>query len=147
MTAECLNRLEFLLECIPGLLGQLTEEGFTHRISPEKWSKKEILGHLIDSAANNHQRFVRAQFEESPFIRYDQHAWNKHGFYSKRKTADLIRFWTEYNRFLLELLRHMPQNAINKQCRTGETEIHRLEFLIDDYVKHMENHLRQLITY
>ncbi|MGQ0827780.1 MAG: hypothetical protein ACT4ON_05245 [Bacteroidota bacterium] len=76
MTTEPLNRLQHLCDTIPGLLSKIPENDFTNKPRPGKWSKKEILGHLIDSATNNHQRFVRAQFENIPQISYDQNNWN-----------------------------------------------------------------------
>ena len=68
MITESIKRLQYLCEEIPVLLSIIPEQDFTHKSAPEKWSKKEILGHLIDSATNNHQRFIRAQFENVPSI-------------------------------------------------------------------------------
>jgi hypothetical protein len=75
MINAALNRLEYLLKTIPALLNALDENEFSFKPAENKWSKKEILGHLIDSASNNHQRFVRAQFEEHANIFYHQNEW------------------------------------------------------------------------
>ncbi len=71
MQEQSIKRLQFLCEKIPPLLTELDEQTFSFKATSEKWSKKEIIGHLIDSATNNHQRFVRGQFEETPKIIYD----------------------------------------------------------------------------
>ena len=111
-----------------------------------KWSKKEIIGHLIDSAANNHQRFVRVQFENEPLISYDQEKWNEHAFYQRIDGEQIINFWTVYNKQLIELTRHIPEKSLQRQCRVKD-QVLTLEFLIQDYVEHMEHHLRQVVIY
>lgn len=72
MIQKSIERLAFLCETIPQLLFEIDDLTFSEELTSEKWSKKEILGHLIDSATNNHQRFVRCQFEDIPTITYDQ---------------------------------------------------------------------------
>lgn len=71
MIEESINRLIYIIHEAPKLLMGIGEEKMLLKPSIDKWSKKEILGHLIDSATNNHQRFVRAQFEMNPEIVYD----------------------------------------------------------------------------
>jgi hypothetical protein len=66
-----INRLQDLLDVVPAKLSRIKDTDFVYKPAPDKWSKKEILGHLIDSAANNHQRFIRAQYENIPTIVYD----------------------------------------------------------------------------
>src|SRR4051812_6161898 len=101
MIRESVERLRYLCDTIPPLLKALDEEDFCRKPAPEKWSKKEIIGHLIDSAANNHHRFIRGQFEAVPIIRYDADAWNDHGYYNQIDSAQIISFWTSYNKQLL----------------------------------------------
>lgn len=146
MIKDTIDRLQFLCETIPALLLQLSEEDFLHKAAPEKWSKKEILGHLIDSATNNHQRFVRPQFEEVPTISYDQNNWNKFGFYSKIATSHLIRFWTQYNLHIVQLMEHMPTENLKRECITGKDRFS-IEYIFKDYVRHLEHHLKQLVNY
>src|SRR5436190_2017362 len=103
MTEKSLLRLQSLLDTIPFIWINITEAEWNAKPQPDKWSKKEILGHLLDSATNNHQRFVRAQFEDAPHIIYDQNKWNRHSHYNKMSSAHLISFWTLYNRHLMEI--------------------------------------------
>src|SRR6185437_595711 len=93
MLTPTIQRLQFLCDTIPGLLRQIPEDEFSHKPAPAKWSKKEIVGHLIDSATNNHQRFVRGQFENTPFIVYDQDNWNSCSRYQQMDSAHVISFW------------------------------------------------------
>ena len=146
MVKDAINRLEDLCDKLPPLLLALEENEISHKPSPGKWSKKEILGHLIDSATNNHQRFVRVQFENHPSISYDQNNWNSCSYYNTLNTADLIHFWTFYNRHLAALAKNIPEKNYSRTCKVGETNM-TLEFIITDYVTHLEHHLAQLVNY
>ncbi|XZF12787.1 DinB family protein [Chitinophagaceae bacterium MMS25-I14] len=141
-----LQRLQYLIEIIPGKLLSIPEEEFAQKPVPEKWSKKEILGHLIDSAANNHQRFVRTQFEDIPAISYDQNGWNHYSYYNQMDQRQLVQFWEIYNRHLLTLASHIPAEFLERKCRTNAGEV-TLQWLVEDYVVHMEHHLKQLTEY
>jgi len=147
MTANAINRLEYLCDTIPSLLAEIDETAFSTRPAPDKWSRKEIIGHLIDSAANNHQRFVRGQFENVPKIVYDQDKWNEYSFHQKMDSHQLIAFWTIYNKQLAALLRHIPNKNWKRECETNEGNKYTLEFLCMDYIEHLEHHLRQIVTY
>jgi len=150
MITQSIERLQFLCETIPALLNKIDEKNFTTKPSPEKWSKKEIIGHLVDSATNNHHRFVRGQFEQIPKITYDQDKWNKHNFYQQMDSRLLIAFWTIYNKQLLALIKLIPKESLVNQVETGELgEKSKMSigFLIEDYVEHLEHHLRQVVSY
>ena len=113
---------------------------------PTKWSKKQILGHLIDSATNNHQRLVRGQFETNPEITYDQNKWNEFSFYQEMESQQIIKFWIIYNAQLLEIIKRIPSDSLKNQIKVGVNSL-TLEFLIVDYVEHLEHHLKQIIDY
>jgi len=146
MTKESINKLDRIINVAADLLLEISDEEFSGKASPEKWSKKEILGHLIDSATNNHQRFIRAQFESTPEIVYDQDKWNKLNFYQEIESVQIINFWTIYNRQLIEIIKRIPKESLMKQVRIGESLL-TLEFIIGDYVEHLEHHLKQIIDY
>jgi len=120
---------------------------FSHKPSPVKWSKKEILGHLVDSAQNNLQRFVRGQYENTPKIIYYQDEWVKLQRYSDYDKEELILLWVSLNNHLCRTLSVMDSANYEKQCDTGKpgTELHTLNFLADDYLKHMRHHLEQIV--
>ena len=146
MIESSIQRLQFLCDIIPPLLAQITETDFSYKPLPDKWSKKEILGHLIDSATNNHQRFVRAQFENVPSIMYDQDSWNKYSYYNQMNSTHLISFWAVYNKHLLELIKRIPKDNYQKECKTGGSNT-TIQDLAEDYVKHLEHHLKQITVY
>ena len=148
MIDEAIKKLTELTVELPELLKGISEMKFSIKPSPEKWSKKEILGHLIDSAANNHQRFIRVQFEEESAIRYNQNQWNALSHYNQKNTEELIRFWTSYNRHLIHIIQHIPEKNLERKCDTGEPSGPvTLQWLINDYVQHMEHHLHQMVEY
>jgi hypothetical protein len=147
MVIESIKRLEFLCETITPLLLSISEKNFSEKPSSTKWSKKEILGHLLDSATNNHQRFIRVQFEDAPLISYNQDQWNKHSYYNLLEGKELIIFWATYNKHLVALLKKIPEKHFERLCAINENEKATLKFLIDDYVIHMEHHLKQIVDY
>ena len=146
MIDSAIIRLEYLCDVIPQLLASVDEQSFSLKSNPDKWSKKEIIGHLIDSATNNHQRFVRGQFENRPAIIYDQNKWNEFGFYQQISGQQIIAFWTAYNKQLIELVKRIPKENLQLECLVGD-KLLTLDFLINDYVEHLEHHLRQVVSY
>jgi DinB superfamily len=111
-----------------------------------KWVRKEILGHLIDSAANNQQRFVRARFND-PFVwpGYDQNAWvSAHG-YRERRWSDLIDLWAASNEQVAAAMSSVPSDRLATSCVIGNDPAVTLEWLMHDYVRHMRHHLAQIL--
>ena len=126
-------------------LHEISEELASDKPSPEQWSVKEILGHLVDSAANNHQRFVRAQFTAFlSFPEYKQNQWVASQRYDAYDWQSLVELWRLLNRHLAHVLRHVPPEALEARCVIGEKEPTTLMFLMEDYVDHLEHHLRQI---
>ncbi len=146
MIQSAISRLQYLCKVIPPLLKAITEKDFNEKRDANSWGKKEILGHLIDSAANNHQRFIRGQFEPKPSIAYDQNKWEQYNFYQQTTPAHIIGFWEVYNLHLLHVIKHIPQQNLQLECVTNGTPF-TLGFLINDYVAHLEHHLKQIVAY
>ena len=121
-----------------------------------KWSPKEIMGHLIDSAANNHQRFVRAQFtDELAFSGYEQEDWVRVQGYNQEPWQQLVQLWKHYNLHLLHVMSLIPEQTRTKPRSThnldqiawktvAQNETVTLDYFIRDYVAHMKNHLKQI---
>lgn len=150
MTETVIKRLEFLCKTIPTLLARIDEKDFSAKAAEEKWSKKEILGHLIDSATNNHHRIVRGQFEYLPKITYINEVWNKGNHYQELAPEHLVSFWTAYNFYLIEIIKRIPGEKMSNEVTTeadGENINKTMAFIIEDYVAHLEHHLRQLVSY
>lgn len=144
MINTSIDRLRYLCDYVPARLREISEVEFAARPHPDKWSKKGILGHLIDSAANNHHRFVRVQFEDTPTIWYDQDNWVRLSRYDEWPADQLISFWASYNRHLGQLVERIPEASLSRHCRMKDGSTVTLEFLITDYVVHLEHHLHQL---
>jgi len=139
-----IQKLAGILEKVPAQLLKFSEEESTEKVRPGKWSKKEVIGHLIDSAANNHQRFVRLQQnDELPMPQYDQDDWVKIQRYNERPWKELVTLWQAYNAHLLHVMQHVRSNTLENTAIFPETGTLTLKFIMLDYVVHLEHHLRQ----
>ena len=127
-------------------LAAMTAEAAAAKTNPEKWSKKQILGHLIDSAANNHQRFVRACYGAAAELPpYSQNDWVRIQHYQESDWAGLVTLWTAYNRHLCDLIERIPAEALAAPVGIGKPETVTLEFVIVDYLRHLRHHVEQLL--
>ncbi|HKR04262.1 MAG TPA: DinB family protein [Bacteroidia bacterium] len=144
---EAISRLEFLCNTIPPKLKEFSEEVFSRKPAPAKWSKKEVIGHLTDSAANNIQRFVRMQYENVPFIIYAQNEWVDLQDYRNKNSSEIIQLWELLNRHIVHILKNVPEKNFLLLCKTNEPEPVTLLWLAEDYVKHLEHHLKQIVSY
>ena len=126
-------------------LWAIAETAAAAKQGPEAWSIKEILGHLVDSAANNHQRFIRAQ-QVDLFTGpgYDQDVWVRSQDYQSRPWVELVDFWALYNHHLAHVIRHIPEGALNVPCCIGTNDSVTLGFLVQDYLTHLRHHLTQI---
>jgi hypothetical protein len=125
----------------------LSEQASSASESGGRWSAKQVLGHLIDSAANNHMRFVRAALEgsyEGPG--YEQERWvDLHG-YAEMPWPELVAFWKRYNELLARVVDRIPEDRLQSLCRIGGGDAVTLGFVIEDYLRHMRHHLAQIRT-
>ena len=122
----------------------------------DDWSAKQILGHLIDSAANNHQRFVRGQFTDTlEFSGYEQEQWVSAQKYNDESWPAVIELWRAYNMHLLHVVSVIPHEVLTQRRDKHSLEqiafktIEReqpatLEYLIRDYLDHLKHHLDQI---
>ncbi len=112
---------------------------------PDKWSKKEILGHLIDSASNNHQRFVRAQYvQDFSFPPYEQTEWVRIQNYGSLPWKELLTFWKSYNYHLAHIIQNMPVECLRVPYKLGSGELVTIGYVVVDYLGHMQHHIRQI---
>ena len=126
-------------------LGAITEAESNATIREGGWTRKEILGHLIDSALNNHQRFVRASLDGSySGPSYDQKGWTSLHGYGEMTWPELLEHWRMQNELLARVVERIPKDRLNVQCQVKEDPPVTLSFLIDDYLDHMEAHVRQI---
>jgi hypothetical protein len=128
------------------LLLKLDNADTSTRPAPDKWAKKEILGHLLDSASNNHQRFVRAALQGNlAFPGYEQNALVDLENFAEIDWNFLVDFWASYNRFLAHVLGQLPEEAAKITCSIGNNPQATLEWIAGDYVAHLKHHLNQIL--
>ncbi len=136
--------LEKIIRIYSRRLEALGDETYEWRPSPEKWSNKEILGHLVDSAQNNIRRFIVAQYEETPNIVYSQDDWVAGTGYRDYPSRDLVTLWTLLNRHIVIVLEHMSPEAAQRKCAMGG-QPQTLGWVAADYCNHLLHHLHQIL--
>jgi hypothetical protein len=142
---ELSDQLRCLVDAAEPGLRQIPESESMRPALPGGWSRKQVLGHLIDSASNNHQRFVRAMLQPSlDFPGYDQEGNIRVQAVQEADWALLVSLWAAYNRYLAHLIAHIPPSQLDKLCRIGAGESVTLGFLASDYLTHLRHHLRQI---
>jgi hypothetical protein len=130
------------------LFGTADERRTTVHAKPDDWCAREVLGHLIDSACNNHRRFVLAQSDGfSRFDGYQQNDWVSRQHYHEEPWKDLVALWTAYNRHLAHVIAATPAAALTREATApdGGSQL-TLGFVMEDYVTHLRHHLDQLKT-
>lgn len=162
MTVQSVKTEEFLRDFRATVLSAserlraISPEQSAQQSSPDKWSIKQILGHLIDSAANNHQRFVRAQFtDDLVFSGYEQEKWVDAQKYNDESWADMVQFWHYYNLHLLHVISAIPEATLTRariHHNLDEIALHpvdkndttTLDYFVRDYLVHLKHHLDQI---
>ena len=140
---EIASKLNKIIDDHLPSLRSVGQEEFHFKPSPTKWTKKEILGHLVDSAQNNIRRFIVAQYDERPKIVYNQDKWVAVTNYQQYELTDLIDLWYRLNKHLCHVLTFMPEETNNRQVETEQ--LHDLRWLAQDYISHLLHHLHQVL--
>jgi len=125
---------------------QISAEDWQVKPNPNKWSKKELLGHLIDSASNNLRKFIIGQYDSGTKIIYDQDKWVAYQNYQQMDIGDIIKLWQLLNQQLAMVIANIPQRKLDNTCDTGKNkaEVHSLVYFMEDYIVHLKHHLKQL---
>lgn len=146
---------EAINEATP-ILQKMSEDRSRLRPAPGKWCPREVIGHLIDSASNNHQRFVRAQFQDDlVFPGYEQDAWVTLQQYRDAPWEELIALWRTFNLHIARLMNLAPESKrLRQRARHNLDELAwkpvprdkpaTLDYFMRDYVTHLKHHLAQL---
>ncbi len=142
------QKLQHLLQQTKAYIQVCPESEFAFKLSPDKWSKKEILGHLIDSGINNLQRFTEIQFEFKPYRirKYDQDALVKANQYATAETLELLTLWLALNERIKNIIESQDEHTLRYSIELSDGRISDLRFLMEDYVDHMEHHVRQMLA-
>jgi hypothetical protein len=140
------RQLRSIIATVEPQLSRMNQDDMSFKPAPHEWSKKEILGHLIDSAANNHQRFVRAvNGVAANFPTYDQNEWVRIQRHNERSWPSLIAFWSFYNNHLSHVIECIPEDAESSLCNIGKEDPVPLHFVIKDYLRHLRHHLKDIL--
>jgi len=143
-----IHELRHLVDEFSQKINALPDSELYAKPNPTKWSKIEVLGHLIDSAQNNLRRFICGQYESiPPLIVYDQDFWVNSNRYGSAKKDNVILLWSFLNERICEVLTSMPETNYSNECNTGKTnpQLRSLRWLAEDYVKHLKHHLNQIL--
>lgn len=141
------NHLLEILEAVRPALKGISEAEAAQRPAPGKWSKKEILGHLIDSAGNNQQKFVRGMLAD-PHVdtaAYAQNGWVDVQHYQEQSWDQLISFWDSFNRHLAYLIQRVSADQLEHTVSISGSQPFTLRFIMEDYVEHLKHHLKQIL--
>lgn len=128
------------------LLTNITDEQASVKPAPGKWSAKEIIGHLLDSACNNQQKFVRTILHsDHHFLPYAQDEWVAAQHYNKAAWHNLLNFWEAYNLQIAHVIQNIPELALQNRLFIGDKGPYTLEFITGDYVEHLKHHLKVIL--
>jgi len=142
---ELSEKLLLAIDAAEPRLRQISAAESARPIRNGGWSRKQVVGHLIDSASNNHQRFVRAALQPSlEFPRYDQDGNVRVQAPQDADWPLLISLWAAYNRYLAHIIAHLPASKLDTICRIGDGDPVTLGFIASDYVRHLLHHLQQI---
>ncbi|RYU96604.1 DinB family protein [Emticicia agri] len=134
-----------LQEVLP-LLQVISEEDASIKPQPNKWSKKEILGHLIDSATNNQHKFVRTMAQPHiDFVGYAQDFWVAEQRYNHRNWKEIINFWYAYNLHIAHIIESVNPAYLSNTISIEGSGPFTLAFIMEDYVEHLKHHLKAIL--
>lgn len=131
---------------IPARIQEIPAEDLLQRPAPGKWSKKEILGHLIDSAINNLKRFVDVQSQSQPYtiLRYMQDELVIINRYQDLPLDHMLHLWKSLNQQIVYVISSIPADKLPYTVIIPSGESKTLEWLVIDYIEHMDHHWRQV---
>ena len=135
--------LETLIDQSLPQLKKINEADASIKPSPTKWSKKELMGHLIDSAQNNIRRFVTAQYELTPTIVYNQDKWVEINHWQEYPLSTLLDLWYLLNKQVCNILENTSPEIAKREAKSEA--LHSIEWLASDYIKHLKHHLHQVL--
>ncbi len=140
---ETSDKLIGIIKNFYGKYQPLNDEIASKRLAVDKWTLKEIIGHLIDSASNNHQRIIRLQLVDDlifPDYSADNEKWLKIEQYNRLPWTTLLSLWKEFNILIANIILHVNMDCIHNKWLKEDAPVE-LHHIILDYVRHLEEHL------
>lgn len=143
---KTVEQLHYWLIKVPEVFRVMTEAEITQRPAPKKWSKKEVIGHLCDSAIVNLERFLQVQNEASPYVvtTYDQVQWVALQGYQELPIEDILMLWTSINKKIMYVLDHLDEETLAQPCVMNQHQ-RTLGWLIEEYMEHLAHHIHHQI--
>lgn len=142
-----INKLENLLMIVSEYFNSIDKNTQEYKISDEKWSKKEVLGHLVDSAIHNTVRFTEINYADKPYIyrTYKQNELVKINQYQSMDIEELLQLWLSLNKQIIRLFKSVNEEALAYEIKLNDGSIIDLRFLMHDYASHTEHHVNQIL--
>lgn len=144
MTKHLSKQIKQVIETSLNEFDSIAEDVWTEKHSPEKWSKKEVLGHLADSAMNNIHRFIRIRHGDKTNIWYQQDAWVKASDYQNQDLQSVQILWQALNVQIARIWDNLEEEDMQKTIPVKD-ETPTLQFLMEDYIDHLNHHLKQIL--
>ncbi len=143
---EVAQHLRETIDYVLPQLQKITDAEAAKKLRPEKWSYKEIIGHLIDSACNNQQKFVRTmQQPHLDFVGYQQDAWVTLQKYNKANWLEIIDIWVAYNRQIAHIIETVDPSVLSHTISIEGSEPFTFQFIMTDYAEHLKHHLKVIL--
>lgn len=147
-TTSVTHRLQYLLQHVPNKIAQVSEVDMSHKPTPQGWSKKEMLGHLVDAALHNLRRFVAAHYMEMPFAitAYEKEALVIANHYQELPTTHILQLWQSINKHIVEVVSRLSAKQLAEEViNPDEFKFLSVEQLLQEYIDHTEQCLKQIL--
>ena len=143
---ETADSLREVLAQVEPLLRNLNDDTASLKPSPQKWSPKQVIGHLIDSGNNNQMKFTKLISHNNIDVEgYQQDEWVMAQNYQAYDWHDLLIFWRCLNLHIAHIIENTPSSALNHEISVNGAGSYRLDFIMTDYVEHIKHHINQAI--
>ena len=143
---EVAQNLRNIIKQIVPQLKAISNDDASIKPRPEKWSKKEIIGHLIDSASNNQQKFVRTmQQPHLDFVGYQQDFWVASQKYNQVDWLVVVGLWSFYNYHIAHIIESVDPSVLDNTISIAGSQPFTLRFIMTDYAEHLKHHLKQIL--
>ena len=140
------QHLRETIDAVLPLLKSIKDADASLKPRPEKWSNKEIIGHLIDSACNNQQKFVRTMAQTHlDFVGYKQDEWVALQKYNNADWSKLLDIWVAYNHQIAHIIENVTPSVLAHTLSIEGVGPFTLQFIMTDYAEHLKHHLRQVL--
>jgi hypothetical protein len=135
------GQMEETLACLRGL----SESQGESRYAPDKWSIKEVIGHLIDAERIFAYRALRfARNDQTPLSGFDENNYVLNSNFNSRKLVDLADEFEVVRKSNLYLLRNLEDEAWSRHGQSNDNEIsvRALAYVIAGHELHHLNIIR-----